>query len=264
MKIKENHKTFKSANDKSTMDVTPWLSTDYRTKNNGDEAYAGKIKFTIKEGSNNLSFYVDKSKAKLLFETIRLGKFEEVFGQAFIDYGSSNKAGQITARTFNIRLGSNTAGQSQFILKIEEGPGELIADRRTGAQNGAVKKIKTERQATKYISGQEGMIMAIETLDYIRDREMLGLMNGAPLVTLTTFEPLKPEMQEVQDSTNDSTDQARKQPTSQEVMELSTDELRAYIEEVRVENYPDLAFKKLIVDEVNRRKAEIKARKNAG
>lgn len=271
-KFKENHKTFKSANDISTIDVTPWLDADYKVKENGEEVYRGKIVFSITEkGKAYLKFFVNKDKAKLLFEAIRTGNFTTVFPNGFEDYGSSRDESGLLARSFSVKTGQNIKGQSQFIFKIEEGPGEYIVDRKSGKTNGAVKKTKTNKQATKYITVQEGMIMAIETLDYIRDREAIGLNNGKPLYTLTHFEPIN-QSQEAEPAPNEEeevVEVGNQEPVhtlleGKPVTELTNLELQAQVEKVKVATFPDLAFKEMIIAEARRRIAEKKAQKNVG
>lgn len=264
-KFKENHKMFKSANDISTIDVTPWLDTDYKTRENGEEIYRGKMVFSITEkgqGKGYLKFFVNKDKAKLLFESMRSGAFSTVFPNGFEDYGSSKDETGLLARSFSVKSGQNAKGQPQFIFRIEEGPGEYIVDRRSGKSNGAVKKIKTTKSATKYITVQEGIMMAIESLDYIRDREMIGLVNGKPLYTLTHFEPVSQQTPQENEPASKEI-MIEKLPNGEKIQEITDLELKSLIEKVKFPDYPDAVFKEVVANEAKRRNAERKAQKSA-
>lgn len=181
-KASQNVKIFKSANDKSILDVTAALDF-HKANNKGEDVYKGKVIFSITDISKNsyLKAFVDKSKAKVLTQSIIDHTFNnKVFKGGFTDFGGtvSSDPSKVRSRILKISL----TERGQFVFNIDEGKGTL-------ADKGAIKMVgKPEVSVTRYVPYEEALQMAHEVYDYIRDQEMLALMKGKPLFTISKYE----------------------------------------------------------------------------
>lgn len=178
----KNIKVFKSANNKSILDVT--ASLDYHKLNNkNEEVYKGKVIFSITEIGKNkyLKAFVDKSKAKILTNSIVNHTFgEKVFKGGFTDFGGTFNSDpeKVRSRIFKINL----TERGQFVFNIDEGKGKI-------GDTGSIQMVgKPEISVSRYVPYEEALQMAHEVHDYIRDQEMLALIKGKPLFTISNFE----------------------------------------------------------------------------
>lgn len=181
----QNVKIFKSANDKSILDVTAALDF-HKANNKGEDVYKGKVIFSITDITKNsyLKAFVDKSKVKVLAQSIIDHTFNtKVFKGGFTDFGGtvSSDPSKLRSRILKISL----TDRGQFVFNIDEGKGTL-------ADKGAIKMVgKPEVSVTRYVPYEEALQMAHEVYDYIRDQEMLALMKGKPLFTISKYEANK-------------------------------------------------------------------------
>jgi len=179
---KQNVKIFKSANNKSILDVT--ASLDFHKQNNkGENVYKGKVIFSITDigKKNYLKAFVDKAKVKVLVQSIMDHTFnDKVFKGGFTDFGGtvSSDPSKIRSRILKISL----SDRGQYVFNIDEGKGKV-------GDTGNIQMIgKPEMSVTRYIPYEEALQMAHEVYDYIRDQELAALLKGKPLFTLTTYE----------------------------------------------------------------------------
>lgn len=181
-KTNQHVKVFKSANDKSILDVTAAL--DFHKENNkGEDVYKGKVIFSITDIQKNsyLKAFVDKSKVKVLAQSIIDHTFNaKVFKGGFTDFGGTFSSDPTKVRSRVLKI--NLTDRGQFVFNIDEGKGTL-------ADKGAIKMTgKPEVSVTRYVPYEEALQMAHEVYDYIRDQEMLALMKGKPLFTISKYE----------------------------------------------------------------------------
>ena len=168
-------KIFKSANNKSIMDVTSAL-LNFDQNKFGENVYKGKVVFSITVLGNNGGYgkaFVSKHQIKPMLDMIKTHHFHRFYGEkGFTVYGGSMKDGKVTARIFSIRF----TDRQQFHFKISEGEGA-----KTGT--GGFKMVKPNLNVEKYLSYEEGLQMAHEISDYIHQAEMRAMIAGQPLYT---------------------------------------------------------------------------------
>lgn len=202
----QNVKIFKSANNKSILDVTAALDF-HKANNKGEDVYKGKVIFSITEidSKKYLKAFVDKAKIKVLAQSIIDHTFNnKVFKGGFTDFGGtvSSDPNKIRSRILKISL----TDRGQFVINIDEGKGTL-------ADKGAIKMAgKPEISVTRYVPYEEALQMAHEIYDYIRDQEMLAMMKGKPLFTISKYEGNKPsEMEHQAENTEPVLEEAKQE-----------------------------------------------------
>lgn len=174
----KNIKVFKSANNKSILDITTSLNYHVENRQN-EEVYKGKVIFSITEidSKKYLKAFVNKGTVKVLAQSIMNHTFgKEVYQGGFVDYGGTpNKdSAKIRSRILKIK----TTDRAQFEFKIEEGKGKI-------GEKGGIEMIgKPEMTVVRYVPMEECYVMAHEIYDFIRDQEMLAFLRGKPLNTI--------------------------------------------------------------------------------
>lgn len=169
-----NVKIYKTATKKSIMDVTSALN--YHKENaNGEKVYKGNVVFSITEIENGKyeKAFVGKATIKYVLDSIINHRFHKLFERGFIDYGGSNKNGQVRSRVFTIRY----TDRKQYQFTIEEGLGKL-------GPNGSIQMSKKEKTVTTFVSYDEAVKMALEIYDFINQAEVAAMIAGKPLYTI--------------------------------------------------------------------------------
>lgn len=170
-----NHsvKIFKHATQKSILDVRSGLNY-YQIKNN-EEVYKGSIIFTINEyghSGEQAQAFVPKATAKMVLGTIIQHHFPRIYPDGFVNYGGTPSTRR--ARIFTLRYDRE---KHRYIFQIDEGIGEVI-------KNGAIKMVKKEKTVMSFVSYEDTLKLAHEVLDFIRQAEIVAMMNGKPLYTI--------------------------------------------------------------------------------
>ncbi len=193
--LRKGVKIYKFINQKSALDISHNLNY-YKDKPQKDEKeYKGNIVVSITSGGKYLKAYISKVKARSLFQSIIDGNFSKLYPDGFIDYGGSNRDGQIVARTLkierkvnqmkdrqgNVMLDSNGKPKLkvQMVFTISEGPGEMT-------QTGAFKIKRGAKSSTMVQSYLDSMSMrecALEVVGYIQSAEIAAQIIGQPLHT---------------------------------------------------------------------------------
>ncbi|ADC52170.1 hypothetical protein BpOF4_20874 (plasmid) [Alkalihalophilus pseudofirmus OF4] len=179
-------KIYKSANKKSTLDVTSMLSgSKMYNKNKHEEfTYKGKIIIGITEhGKDYEKAYLSKGRAKVILSEMLNHTFSKRYGVGFSRdngvhiHGGSVKDGKVRGRILSIFY----TDRNQYVFQIEEGPAEKT-------ETGAFKLKKKERKVQKFLSLDEALEMAHEVKDYIGHEEMVNHLRGAPLYDILPTE----------------------------------------------------------------------------
>ena len=258
MEEKLNVKIAKTATQRSIMDVT--ASLDYRKKNSKNEdVYKGSIIFSVTEVQSGKyeKAWVSKAKTKMLLHAMINHQFENVFGSnGFTDYGGSTKPTP-RARILNIKM----SPKKQFIFTISEGPGRL-------GENGSIQMAgKPEKSVQTYIAYHEGLQMAHEVYDYIRDEETKAMVNGKPLYTIMPAFSGNSAAQQTQSAP--SAQQTQSAPSAPKTSSVSTKEqyqakiaqmtdaqLKQMYEKIKdSSSAKDAELKKMIAEEAKKRRA---------
>jgi len=243
MEEKLNIKIAKTATQRSIMDVT--ASLDYRKKNSKNEdVYKGSIIFSVTEVQSGKyeKAWVSKAKTKMLLHSMINHQFENVFGpNGFTDYGGSTKPTP-RARILNIKM----SPKKQFIFTISEGPGRL-------GENGSIQMAgKPEKSVQTYIAYQDGLQMAHEVYDYIRDEETKAMVNGKPLYTIM---PAFSGNSAASAPTKTSTISTKEQYQTK-IAQMTDAQLKQMYEKIKDSNsVKDAELKKMIAEEAKKRRA---------
>lgn len=176
----KNVKIYKTATQRSIMDVTSALEY-HKEKSNGEFEYKGNVVFAITEMGNQKKYekaFVSKKSAKVLFYSIINHTFHNLYKNGFVEYGGSKTNGQVRARVFSVKLDQ----KNRFIFQIDEGSGKL-------GPNGSIQMANKEKTVQTYVAYEEAQKMAHEVYDYIKESELVAMIDGKPYFTLTpTYE----------------------------------------------------------------------------
>lgn len=249
MEEKLNVKIAKTATQRSIMDVT--ASLDYRKKNSKNEdVYKGSIIFSVTEVQSGKyeKAWVSKAKTKMLLHAMINHQFENVFGSnGFTDYGGSTKPTP-RARILNIKM----SPKKQFIFTISEGPGRL-------GENGSIQMAgKPEKSVQTYIAYHEGLQMAHEVYDYIRDEETKAMVNGKPLYTIMPAFSGNSAAQQTQSapSAPKTSSVSTKEQYQAKIAQMTDAQLKQMYEKIKDSNSAkDAELKKMIAEEAKKRRA---------
>lgn len=183
--LRKGVKIYKFINQKSALDVTHNLEY-YKDKPEKDEKdYKGNIIISISSNKNYLKAYINKVKAKSLFQSVIDGNFTKLYPKGFIDYGGSVREGKIISRTLKIETKvspdprNNGEKKVQIVFTISEGPGERTS-------TGAFKpKGKSTIFVQSYLDPLSMRECALEVISYIQSAEIASQLIGQPLHTYT-------------------------------------------------------------------------------
>jgi len=247
---KLNVKIAKTATQKSIMDVT--ASLDYRKVNaKNEDVYKGSVIFSITEmqSGNYERAWVSKAKAKMLMHAMVNHDFEQVFGaNGFTDYGGTVGPNP-RARILNVKM----SPKKQFIFTINEGPGKV-------GENGSIQMAgKPEKTVQTYIAFHEGLQLAHEVYDYIRDEETKAMIAGKPLYTVMPYQaqPMaKEKITEKKEYKPTGTTPTAEQ-LKEKLAKMTESQLKSLFEKIKESTaQKDLEMKKMIAEDMRRRKAE--------
>jgi hypothetical protein len=174
-------KNFKSANNKSTLDVSSALHY-WKENAKGEKVYKGSMIFGITEHekgkkSKFLQAFLPKDKVKVLMAAIMEGRFSKDNNGSFINYGMKNEKElkhSLRSRVLKINLSQ----KGQYVFTIDDSPGK------EGKTGNIMPAGDVEKSVTRYVPQEEAIRMAREVLDYIRDQELIGQLRGKPLQTI--------------------------------------------------------------------------------
>lgn len=173
-------KIYKTANKLSIMDVTASLDY-YQQKKDNEEVYKGKIIFNITDipKGKYLNAFVDKATTKVLMQAILSNQFNDIFNGTFVDYGGTRNEDptKIRSRIIKVKL----TDKRQYFFTIDEGKGEYT-------DTNSIQMIgRPETTVMRVVPFGEALEMAHEVYDYIRDQELLAVLKGKPLYTISNY-----------------------------------------------------------------------------
>lgn len=176
-------KIWKYQNRRSAVDVTHILNS-YREKGAGENrelVYAGRICFSVTSDGKYIKAYISKSKAKMLFESIRNGMFGKLFPGGYTDFGGGEKDGKVFSKKLEI-LVTELNGKKKVAVNIQVMPGKKT-------NTGAYKPVgPAYEKASSMFDLPDLLEMATEVGDYIKAAEFVALSKGIPFNTLTNLD----------------------------------------------------------------------------
>jgi hypothetical protein len=193
--IRNNVKIWKFQTTYSALDVTAMLDS-YRKKGEAENLeyrYSGRICFSINSKEGYQKAYIEKTKAKLLLNSIVNGTFSKLYTKkdpkdsnktelVFEDYGGYSESGKDFSRKLSIRpyIDKNKNSKIAFNIEIFNGKKD---------DKGAFKAIGAPIKKTSSVMNPENLVeMAIEVLDYIRSAEVVAMSKKIPMNTLTSLD----------------------------------------------------------------------------
>lgn len=164
---------YKYATRSTIVDISSALNY-YKINKYNEKEYKGSIQFLIHQYTKEKQAraFLPKATTKMIMDSIIKHQFHKLFPEGFSQYGGSAQKG--IARILSISFDKE---QLKYVLKIDEGAGKV-------GHNGAIMMVSKEKNAVAYIPYDEMLKMAHEIIDFIKQAEIISMLNGKPLYTI--------------------------------------------------------------------------------